>query len=311
MTENKCLLCESKNITIVEELDTKIITDLYQSRANINVKQSFTDIPTISLCECNSCKLRYYYPLVLGDGHFYEQLQDYEGYYLEEKYDYLEAAKFITPSDDVLEVGCATAFFTAFIKPKSYTGIEFNDKAIKIAQSKNINVQKEFLEVHAEKNAEKYDVVCFFQVLEHVENPKTFLESALKCLRKGGKLILAVPAEDSFISRHVNYYLNMPPHHATRWYDNTLNNIAGMFDMKLIRISHEPLHKIHEEFYEKVEIFQKIRKTVGIPFRTLENGIFNTFLYGVATVIAKIKLLLGKKTKNAVGQSVVVVYEKK
>ncbi len=310
MIENKCLLCESKNITTVEELDTKIITDLYQSRANINVKQSFVNIPTISLCECNSCKLRYYYPLILGDGHFYEQLQDYEGYYLEEKYDYIEAAKFITSSDDVLEVGCGAAFFTNFIKPKSYTGIEFNDKAIKIAQSKNINVQKEFLEVHAEKNAEKYDVVCFFQVLEHVENPKTFLESAVKCLKKGGKLILAVPAEDSFITQNVNFYLNMPPHHATRWYDSTFSSIATIFGLQLSKISHEPLHKMHEEFYQKVMLFQKIRKALGMPFKSLETGFLHTLLYGMTTIIAKMKIMMGSKTKNVVGQSVVAVYQK-
>jgi SAM-dependent methyltransferase len=238
---------------IKESLDTKILSNLYKKRANVEVKHIFANHSSISFCGCKSCGLLFYYPIILGDGKFYEDLQSYPGYYLEEKEDYTIACKYITASDDVLEVGCGAGFFTNFIKPKSYVGLEFNDKAIGLAKGKGLDVRKQFLQEHAQENAEKYDVVCFFQVLEHIEDPRAFITDALKCLKKGSKLILAVPAEDSHNADAVNAYLNMPPHHATRWSDATLKNIASLFNIQLVDIIHENIQPIHE----KVKDFKK------------------------------------------------------
>ncbi len=306
MNDLTCILCKSTEIKEIEKLDTRILANLYKKRAKVDVSRFFKQ-EQISLCECANCGLLFYNPIILGDGKFYEDLQSYKGYYLEEKSDYTEACKYITENDDVLEVGCGAGFFTNFIKPKSYTGLEFNDKAIGIAQSKGLNVKKQSLEEHSLENTEKYDVVCFFQVLEHVGNPGEFLQSALKCLKKGGKLILAVPAEDSFISKQINLYLNMPPHHASRWKDITLDKIAQLFNLKKIAIIHETLMPIHYEFYYKVDGVVKLNKIMGKPFKSLERGISLSYLF--STLWAKL-ILLFSKPKNKEGQSVISIYEK-
>jgi SAM-dependent methyltransferase len=146
-------------------------------------------------------------------------------------------------------------------------------------------------------------------VLEHVENPKEFLQDALKCLKKGGKLIFAVPAEDSFISQQVNFYLNMPPHHVSRWKDLVFTKIAELFSIKKLQVVHEPLLAIHQEFYNKVKIYNYLRNIFKKRFRSLDNTFSFTILYTVATILAKIKRLSSKNTSYQ-GQSVIVVYEK-
>lgn len=305
MNHSACILCNSTQIEEVEVLDVQILCNLYAQRARVDVSRFFTQ-PQLSVCQCKECQLLFYQPVILGDGKFYEDLQSYKGYYLKEKTDYLEAKKYISNTDEVLEIGCGVGFFTDFIQPKSYTGLEFNDKAIGIAQSKGLNVKKQSLEEHCLENTEKYDVVCFFQVLEHVESPRAFLQDALKCLKKGGKMILAVPSEDSFIAHQTNFYLNMPPHHATRWKDATLSKIAELFGIRQVGIVHEPLLPIHYEFYLKVEIFNKLRKIFNRPFKSLEK---RSSLYVLASVLAKIKLLFSKP-QNKQGQSVIAIYEK-
>ena len=308
MSNTTCILCNSIETVAVEALDTQLLSDLYKKRAGINVGHFFTQ-KQISLCQCNNCHLLFYSPIILGDGKFYEDLQSYEGYYLEEKYDYVEAQKYISGADEVLEVGCGAGFFSNFIQPKSYIGLEFNDKAIQLAREKGLEVKKQSLAEHALQNAEKYDVVCFFQVLEHVDNPSLFLQDALKCLKKGGKLIFAVPAEDSFISQQVNFYLNMPPHHVSRWKDSVFTKIAELFGIKKLQVVHEPLLAIHREFYHKVKIYNYLRNTFKKPFRSLDNTFSFTILYTVATILAKTKRLSSKNTSYQ-GQSVIVVYEK-
>lgn len=308
MDNLKCILCESKEVKVLEKLDTKVLTDLYKQRAKVDVKRFFNQ-ETISLCQCNSCELMFYHPIVLGDGKFYEDLQNYEGYYLEEKSDYIEAKKYIASADEVLEVGCGAFFFTNFIKPKSYTGLEFNDKAIRLAQGKGLNVKKQFLQEHATENMEKYDVVCFFQVLEHVENPKEFLQDALKCLKKGGKLIFAVPAEDSFNGKAINAYLNMPPHHATRYPDRTMRKFSELFNLQLLDIIYEPIQAIHKEFCIKVNLFKKIRKIFGMPHKSLDNGLFSNLLYVFVFIVSKI-IKPFKNFKDIKGVSVIAIYQK-
>ena len=307
MTDNKCILCESSDIEIKEKLDVAIINKLYKSRANISTAKFFKQ-PEINVCKCNSCELLYYSPQILGDGAFYEELQNYEGYYLEEKTDYLEASKYVKESDNVLEIGCGAGFFTNYIKAKSYTGIEYNDQAISIAQSKNLNVVKQSIQAHALDNFEKYDVVCFFQVLEHIDTPNEFIQDALKCLKKGGKLIFAVPAEDSFIADAINLYLNMPPHHVSKWKDKVFEKIAQIFNIKLLNITHEPLQPVHEEFYFKVNLFKKIRKMMGISFKSLDNSLLSQLLYVIVVIISKIKKNNSEIPK--IGQSVIAIYDK-
>lgn len=308
MSNPPCILCNSTETVAIEALDTQLLSDLYKKRAGISVAHFFTQ-KEISLCQCNNCHLLFYSPIILGDGKFYEDLQSYEGYYLEEKSDYVEAQKYISGTDDVLEVGCGAGFFSNFIQPKSYVGLEFNDKAIQLAQEKGLDVKKQSLAEHASQNAEKYDVVCFFQVLEHVDNPNLFLQDALKCLKKGGKLIFAVPAEDSFISQQVNFYLNMPPHHVSRWKDLVFTKIAELFGIKKLQVVHEPLLAIHQEFYHKVKIYNYLRNTLKKSFKSLDNTFSFTILYTLATILAKIKRLSSKNTSYQ-GQSVIVVYEK-
>ncbi|MBX9782799.1 MAG: class I SAM-dependent methyltransferase [Chitinophagaceae bacterium] len=114
---------------------------------------------------CENCGLKFYTPQAAGDGEFYNKLQNYKGYYLKEKAEFQEASKYISNTDDVLEIGCGEGLLTNYISYKTYTGLEFSDKAIITATGKGLKVTNESIEVHAIKNANKYDVVCYFQVL--------------------------------------------------------------------------------------------------------------------------------------------------
>jgi 2-polyprenyl-3-methyl-5-hydroxy-6-metoxy-1,4-benzoquinol methylase len=302
-----CILCKSTDTYKTGSIDTVQLSALYKQRAHTAVERFFHQ-PTIELYTCRNCDLIFYWPQAVGDGKFYDELQCYSGYYLKEKAEFIEAAKFITTNETVLEVGCGEGLFTDYIKCKSYTGLEFSEDAIKKAKQKGLNVINESLEQHAATHAQAYDVMCYFQVLEHVPDPGGFIADSLRCLKPGGKLLVAVPSEDSFIKNVVNFYLNMPPHHASRWTDRALKRVAELFNLEVVELFHEPLHGVHKKFYTKTILHKKIMNLLGMQQRAVDNRITTKISYAIAHLTSYLPFRL--TLKKSTGQSVLIAYRK-
>lgn len=308
MNSPACILCNSTSIATIEQIDTLELASLYESRARVNVRDFFKT-SHITYCICKDCSLKFYWPLLVGDGKFYDNLQKYKGYYLKEKLEFKEASRFVKKSDTVLEIGCGEGLFYNYIDCGSYVGLEFSSSAIEKANKKGLKVLNQNIEEHALHNEERYDVVCFFQVLEHVEHPGNFIRHALRCLKSNGLLLLAVPSEDSFITSAVNFYLNMPPHHASRWTDDALKKIAIINGLELRYLYHEPLHSIHEKFFIKTKVYNKLSNLFKLNPQSIRLGVFDKVLYGIGT-ISSFFMKSDTFEKSPRGQSVLAVYVK-
>ena len=101
----------------------------------------------------------------------------------------------------------------------------------------------------AVNHKENYDVVCFFQVLEHITNVHEFLKSSLVTLKPNGKLIIGVPNNNPFLFVNDKYHtLNLPPHHAGLWNKKALKSLEKVFSVKLEKVDYEPLEKTYSQF---------------------------------------------------------------
>jgi 2-polyprenyl-3-methyl-5-hydroxy-6-metoxy-1,4-benzoquinol methylase len=309
MLNEKCILCNSNQLSVTEKINTDGLIRLYKKRAGVDVGRFFKE-KQINYCTCNNCGLKMYLPQVIGDGTFYDDLQKYKGYYLHEKSEFTEAAKFIHPADDVLEVGSGEGLFVSYISFKSYTGLEFSEDAISKARKIGIHLQNQSVEDHCRENRNKYDVVCCFQVLEHVPNPGKFIKACLDCLKPEGRLIVAVPSADSFIRDAVNFYLNMPPHHASTWTDHALEKLADLNQLRIMHVFHEPLHPMHRIFYNKTAIYNNLGKKFGHPYRMMDKSARSWFLYSLSNIGAHLKNIFSADGTAPVGQSVTFVYQK-
>src|SRR5947207_5693067 len=148
MQEIKCILCNNNQITLTESIDTSKLIALYKKRAGIDVGKYFKT-PIIDYVSCNRCGLKFYWPQAIGDGSFYDQLQGLSDYYLKEKAEFDEAAKFVKETDAVLEIGCGEGLFANQIKSKCFTGLEFSDDAIRKAKDKGLKILKQSIREHA------------------------------------------------------------------------------------------------------------------------------------------------------------------
>lgn len=252
--DSHCLLCNSGTLSVIEMITTDLVTENYNKAFGVDVSSYFRSISTLSLIECVNCGLRYFDPLVPGDAAFYEALQRLPWYYQDIKPEYHFAKTQIGANERVLEVGCGKGVFRSFLPANvDYLGLEFNQVAIDKATAQGLHVTAEPIQQHADAHPGEYDVVCHFQVLEHVTDPQGFLSACAKAVKPGGKLIVAVPAEDSFLSINRNDWLNMPPHHVSRWRDKTLrHSFENELGFIVKELWHEPVADYHKDWHHGI-----------------------------------------------------------
>jgi 2-polyprenyl-3-methyl-5-hydroxy-6-metoxy-1,4-benzoquinol methylase len=182
-------------------------------------------------------------------------------------------------------------------------------KSAEIARRQKINVINEDFIKFAGKNDNKpkFDVICMFQLLEHLSTPGPFLSKAVNLLKNDGYLIISVPSNDSILGRSFNHTLNLPPHHQTRWTDKCLTNLASLFNLRLVKIYHEPVNKLHQVTYLRENILKYLYPN-EFERAINSNFIFQILFYSFHLVSLFYVHVFKPKIKG-VGQSVTVVYQ--
>lgn len=103
--------------------------------------------------------------------------------------------RFKKPIGSLLEIGCATGDFLAYVSQKLNihgTGIEPISFAADIARAKGLTIFSE--DLPALKFAEQsFDVVAYWDVLEHIPNPLEHLQECYRILQPGGLLVIKTP----------------------------------------------------------------------------------------------------------------------
>ncbi len=309
-----CILCESSNLRKKQILKVREIVLCYSKENNIQVEKEFNNADKIAYYNCKNCDLSFFTPAINGSPEFYNQIQEnHDTYYKKERPEFFKAIPFISSEDSVLEVGSGDASFAKLIKPKSYLGLEYSDEAMRKAKKDNIILKNSSIESFAleDANFEKFDIVCSFHVLEHVENPNLFIKSCLKVLKKGGKLILAVPCRDSLMTNNVNHTLNLPPHHLSRWSSESFKSFEKLFNLKIVKLFVDELEEKRHKNYFDFLWAKRINKIIKPAKEVLDysKGYFK-LLDLVKRVNRRFKLYKKANKKDWAGENMMVVLEK-
>lgn len=307
-----CPLCNGVSVASRESIPVERVVKMYKRILGIDVANEFGELSLVYCIRCNDCDLIYFSPAVSGSEHFYEMLQVFNWYYMAGKNEYEFARNFVKPTDDVLEIGCGKGAFAKCINVRSFLGLEFSKEAQKLAVNNGVEVLNESIQSHSVNNANVYDVVCSFQVLEHVVDVSSFIKSAVVCLKAGGLLILSSPSTDSFAAFVANFVLDMPPHHATRWSDASYRNVANLYNLDLIELWHEPLQDIHREFYFQTTLTNAVMRLFRQQNRVWNESLIYQFIFLVSRLPSK---LLSKSIPDKLflprGISVTAVFRKR
>ncbi len=105
--------------------------------------------------------------------------------------------EYCKPGARILDIGCGNGNIARGIGSLGYnvTGIDFSNSAINYAQSKNKLPNVTFAVRSAEEVTmqENYDAIICSEVLEHLHQPSSLVQTIARILRPGGVLVATVP----------------------------------------------------------------------------------------------------------------------
>ncbi|RWA61372.1 class I SAM-dependent methyltransferase [Mesorhizobium sp. M4B.F.Ca.ET.190.01.1.1] len=136
---------------------------------------------------------------------------------------------------DILEIGAGTGGNIRMLEQfGTVTAVEMNELARRIAREKT---GREFLAGHLPDGMPvtpaSFDLVCLFDVLEHVAEDEASLETIRRMLKPGGKVVLTVPAHQWLWSKH-----DVGLHHMRRYSRNLLKTRIEQAGYRVEKLSY-------------------------------------------------------------------------
>jgi 2-polyprenyl-3-methyl-5-hydroxy-6-metoxy-1,4-benzoquinol methylase len=200
----------------------------------------------------------------------------------------------------LLDIGCSGGYYLQLVKTHfpdkiQGMGIELNEKAVSYALAKGLNVKKCFLDDLPPD--EKFDIFTIFGVLEHVPEPKLFLQQ-IKDYANPGALVLII-APNAYSLYHL--FLQQKSvsfdgrNHLLYFSEDTIKRIFREtgFDLVYFDTIYTGLDNIkrHIQWYDPYDVSIQTEKYIPVAMKSLfeEDFIFKNHLGLKLRLVARVK----------------------
>ncbi|MBE0690926.1 MAG: class I SAM-dependent methyltransferase [Anaerolineae bacterium] len=174
--------------------------------------------------------------------------------------------QFVQPGK-LLDVGCAAGFFLDEAHKHGWQvqGVDVSDFVVQYAREHfGYDVrQGSLLEQDFPKGA--YDLVTLWDVIEHVPDPKAYVEHVAALLRSGGIVALATPDVDSIPARltgkrWVGYKLS--EEHVYYFSQHTLSRMLENAGFEIVRVRHVGKYVTLRLFLDRLSMYSPLLATL-------------------------------------------------
>ena len=170
----------------------------------------------------------------------------------------------------LLDIGAGTGAFAAFMKQHGWevTGLEPDDSAREIANTR-YGLQLLPADQLYDLEAESFDTITLWHVLEHVHTLHPYLEQLKKLLRREGRIFIAVPNYTSYDARVYGSHWAAydVPRHLYHFCPDAMEDLLALHGLKLQAT--QPMW--YDSFYISM-LSEKYRNGSGNTVRAVFNG---------------------------------------
>jgi 2-polyprenyl-3-methyl-5-hydroxy-6-metoxy-1,4-benzoquinol methylase len=173
---------------------------------------------------------------------------------------------------NLLEIGCAHGFFLALAEKKFHfaEGIDISSDATRYArQVLGVNATSSEFLTHEFVNAP--DVVCMWDVIEHLRRPDLYIEKIANTIPRGGVLALTTADFDSWVARARGSKWRQihPPTHLHYFSRKTLGRLLGRNGLEIKYMRSEGMYRRVETMayivlclkHNRPNLYRRLRKT--------------------------------------------------
>jgi ubiquinone/menaquinone biosynthesis C-methylase UbiE len=201
----------------------------------------------------------------------------------------------VKPPAKLLEIGCGTGNVSSFLSKKKYlvTGFEFYSEAIRRVWPGFQMVQGDAIKIPFKENS--FDVVGLFDLIEHFQDDTKLLKEAVRVVKKGGLIVLTVPAREELWSGFDELSF-----HKRRYTKKKLESIFSDADITPLSIEYMfmslylPMKYTRDKKCKKNDVF-KINPLINVILK----GLFD------------IERFMSKSFPLPIGTSIIAVAKKK
>ena len=141
----------------------------------------------------------------------------------------------LPPDARILEIGCGTGHNLAMLAGFGHVdGLELDDEARELSEKRlGRKIMRSPLPELSEVADKSYDLIGAFDVIEHIADDQAALASIASKLKRGGTLVLTVPAHPWLWSAH-----DTVNHHKRRYSKRALKRLIDRSPLKLTKIGY-------------------------------------------------------------------------
>jgi SAM-dependent methyltransferase len=215
------------------------------------------------LLECPACRVVFSDPMKGPGAEWYESSDLYfMGHHLPAQltWQHKEFIRRHPEGRTLLDVGCGEGVFLSAARDAGFEvwGLDFDRVNIANAK-KRYGLKRIFplsVEAFCRTKRMRFDLVTFYEVLEHMENPKVFLGQVRRLLKPGGRMVLSCPNRNRTLDSMRGG--DFPPNHLTRWSASALRHFVESNGFKVECLNVKPFSP------EEVSGFLRSRVRLGL-----------------------------------------------
>ena len=193
-----------------------------------------------------------------------------------------EFAKLYAKDKVVLDLGCGDGYGTSYLSSvaKRVIGIDISRDAIQEAREKyrRHNLAYEVMDCYSLTFPdEHFDLVCSFEVIEHVDSCDRYLSEIRRVLKRNAVVVISTPNRNasaySYSEHHLQHFNNIELQRLLDQYFKTITLFKQQYDSRAVKLEMSLINRLFVRLKRKLGIRRYL-----IPYRY--RGILEKMLTG-------------------------------